>query len=134
MHYLTAESSTYRVRHPMDPHGILLLTAPSAERVFHVVTYEDTPLRTQLQQATRGDMLHLNLERVEGRASVYRATREPDHPVTTENRPLMPRLLQAALELLFEPQENTTPRHSSRVSETDTKNDIQPGKTEKLKS
>jgi len=104
----------------MDPHGILLLTAPSAERVFQVVTYEDIPLRTQLQRATRGDMLHLSLERLEGRASVYRATRQPTHPVT-ENRPLMPRLLQAALELFFEPQEDAIPRHSSPECATDTK-------------
>ena len=73
----------YRVQKAMNRQGVLVLTAPSAARVFRVVAYEDESVRARLAALTAGRTVAVRLHRVSVRSSVYRAARVAEQP--TEN-------------------------------------------------
>lgn len=105
----------------MNKHGVLLLTTSSAERIFHVVAYEDTPLQRQLQLATRGDTLHLKLRRLEGRASVYRASQPTEETAPEENHSQTNYRIDPPFRMAPRPEDADHPHDNSIVS-TDSSN------------
>lgn len=74
MGHLELGSSVFRVEEGMNTHSVLSLTTPSSERVYRVVAYGDESVRTELTKASAGSIVHVELHRIPGRASVYRAT------------------------------------------------------------
>ncbi|WP_253738589.1 hypothetical protein [Halohasta salina] len=58
----------------MNTNNAINLLAPSANRVFQVVDYEDNSLREELADLEPGKLVRVNLERVGGRANVWKAS------------------------------------------------------------
>lgn len=73
-----AEPHEYRVIEEMNTNNAINLLNPSANRVFQVVEYEDKELREELATLPAGKLVELQLDRVGGRAHVWRA-RRPEH-------------------------------------------------------
>lgn len=65
----------YRVIDEMNANNAINLLNPSANRVFQVVAYADDSLRDELATLPAGKLVELKLERVGGRANVWRAHR-----------------------------------------------------------
>ncbi len=57
----------------MNENNAMSVLAPSANRVFQIVTYEDDTLRQELSTLDPGKLVELDLNRVGGRANVWRA-------------------------------------------------------------
>ena len=57
----------------MNANNAISLLAPSANRVFQVVEYEDNELREELANLEPGKLVHLNLDRIGSRANVWKA-------------------------------------------------------------
>ena len=70
-----AEPHEYRVIKEMNSNNAINLLNPSANRVFQVVEYEDTELCEELTTLPAGKLVELQLDRVGGRANVWRANR-----------------------------------------------------------
>ena len=70
-----SEPHEYRVIDEMNTNDAMNLLNPSANRVFQVVDYEDTKLREELATLPAGKLVELKLDRIGGRANVWRARR-----------------------------------------------------------
>jgi hypothetical protein len=70
-----SEPHEYRVIDEMNTNDAMNLLNPSANRVFQVVDYEDTELREELATLPAGKLVELKLDRIGGRANVWRARR-----------------------------------------------------------
>jgi len=57
----------------MNTNNAINLLAPSANRVFQVVDYEDSSLREELADLEPGKLVQLHLERIGGRSNVWKA-------------------------------------------------------------
>ncbi len=63
----------YRILREMSPNNALSLLAPSANRVFQVVDYEDSKLHEELSTLDPGKLVELRLDRISDRSNVWRA-------------------------------------------------------------
>ena len=73
----------FRVLKEMNTKNAINLLAPSANRVFQVVEYEDNSLREELADLEAGKLIRLDLDRIGGRANVWKAS----WPGRTESEP-----------------------------------------------
>jgi len=58
----------------MNSGDSISVLAPSANRVFQIVEYEDNSLREELADLDPGKLVQLNLERIQSRANVWKAS------------------------------------------------------------
>ncbi len=63
----------YRILREMSSNNALSLLAPSANRVFQVVEYEDSALHEELSTLAAGKLVELQLDRISDRSNVWRA-------------------------------------------------------------
>ncbi len=63
----------YRILRKMNNQNAICVLAPSANRVFQVVEFEDDTLRDELSGLDPGKLVELKLERVGNRSNVWRA-------------------------------------------------------------
>jgi len=63
----------FRVLRGMNANNAISLLAPSANRVFQVVEYEDNTLREELANLDPGKLVQLNLDRIGSRSNVWKA-------------------------------------------------------------
>lgn len=68
-----SKSHEYRVLQEMNSNNAISVLAPSANRVFQIVAYEDSDLRRELATLDAGKLVELDLDRVGKRANVWRA-------------------------------------------------------------
>ena len=64
----------YRVLKEMNNNNAINVLAPSANRVFQIVDYEDDRIRDELATLDPGKLVSLKLDRVGKRANVWRAS------------------------------------------------------------
>jgi len=64
----------YRVLKEMNNNNAINVLAPSANRVFQIVDYEDNRIRDELATLDPGKLVTLKLDRVGKRANVWRAS------------------------------------------------------------
>jgi len=64
----------YRVLREMNNNNAINVLAPSANRVYQIVDYEDSRIREELSTLAAGKLVELKLDRVGKRANVWRAS------------------------------------------------------------
>jgi|GEM_PF-128040 len=64
----------YRVLKEMNNNNAINVLAPSANRVYQIVDYEDDRIRDELATLDPGKLVSLKLDRVGKRANVWRAS------------------------------------------------------------
>jgi len=64
----------YRVLKEMNNNNAINVIAPSANRVYQIVDYEDDRIRDELATLDPGKLVSLRLDRVGKRANVWRAS------------------------------------------------------------
>ncbi|RJX47869.1 hypothetical protein DP106_13735 [Halonotius pteroides] len=69
----------------MNSRGVLMLTTASANRVFQVVKYADISLQYQLAEAAVDSTVYIRVQRIPGRASVYRAAHPTEPPTVSQD-------------------------------------------------
>ena len=74
MKHTVDKTREFRVLRSMNTNNAINLLAPSANRVFQVVDYEDTSLRDELASLDPGKLVQLDLDRVGSRANVWKAS------------------------------------------------------------
>lgn len=74
MNHTVDKTREFRVLRSMNANNAINLLAPSANRVFQVVDYEDTSLRDELASLDPGKLVRLDLDRVGSRANVWKAS------------------------------------------------------------
>ena len=73
MKHTVNKTREFRVLRGMNANNAISLLAPSANRVFQVVEYEDNTLREELANLDPGKLVQLNLDRIGSRANVWKA-------------------------------------------------------------
>lgn len=68
-----SKSHEYRVLREMNNNNAINVLAPSANRVYQIVDYEDSRIRDELATLDAGKLVELKLDRVGKRANVWRA-------------------------------------------------------------
>lgn len=68
-----SEAHEYRVLREMNNNNAINVLAPSANRVFQIVAYEDSDLCEELASLDAGKLVELELDRIGKRANVWRA-------------------------------------------------------------
>ena len=74
MKHTVDKTREFRVMRGMNSNNAINLLAPSANRVFQVVEYEDTTLRDELATLDPGKLVQLDLDRIGSRANVWKAS------------------------------------------------------------
>jgi len=74
MKHTLDKTREFRVLQSMNANNAINLLAPSANRVFQVVDYEDTSLRDELASLDPGKLVQLDLDRIGSRANVWKAS------------------------------------------------------------
>jgi len=64
----------YRVLKEMNRNNAINVLAPSANRVYQIVDYEDEQIREELAMLDAGKLVALKLDRADTRANVWRAS------------------------------------------------------------
>ena len=68
-----SKAHEYRVMKEMNSNNAINVLAPSANRVYQIVDYEDGRIREELATLDPGKLVTLKLDRVGKRANVWRA-------------------------------------------------------------
>ncbi len=68
-----SKAHEYRVLKEMNNNNAINVIAPSANRVYQIVDYEDDRIRDELATLDPGKLVSLKLDRVGKRANVWRA-------------------------------------------------------------
>jgi hypothetical protein len=74
MKHTVDKTREFRVLRTMNSNNAINLLAPSANRVFQVVEYEDNSLRNELASLDPGKLVQLDLDRIGSRANVWKAS------------------------------------------------------------
>jgi len=74
MNHTVSRNKEFRVLRAMNSNNAINLLAPSANRVFQVVEYEDNSLRNELASLDPGKLVQLDLDRIGSRANVWKAS------------------------------------------------------------
>jgi len=74
MKHTVSKNKEFRVLRAMNSNNAINLLAPSANRVFQVVEYEDNSLRNELASLDPGKLVQLDLDRIGSRANVWKAS------------------------------------------------------------
>jgi len=74
MKHTVDKTREYRVLNGMNGKNVISMLAPSANRVFQVVEYEDSSLRDELASLDPGKLVQLDLTRIRSRANVWKAS------------------------------------------------------------
>ncbi len=69
-----SKAHEYRVLKEMNNNNAINVLAPSANRVYQIVDYEDDRIRDELATLDPGKLVTLKLDRVGKRANVWRAS------------------------------------------------------------
>ena len=69
-----SKAHEYRVLKKMNNNNAINVIAPSANRVYQIVDYEDDRIREELATMDPGKLVTLELDRVGKRANVWRAS------------------------------------------------------------
>jgi len=64
----------YRILRETNNNNAISVLAPSANRVFQIVDYEDAALRDELATLSPGKLVELELDRIGNRSNVWQAS------------------------------------------------------------